>query len=201
MHRNIGTLGLSPYHRPSAQTMAGTAVTARSRGGDNLTYLRIIGVVPPGDVLVIDAGADLNNAVIGGIIDLLCRDDRLGRNRARRSDAQHRRDSRAGLSRLRARRDASRTLQGRTRRDQCSRVGRGNGCQSGRHHSWRPGWRAGHSAGNAELVIQKARDVLAAEARTMEAIRAGKWDRWFSMFSRPVATGTRPEFAVATRVA
>ncbi|MFC5519682.1 RraA family protein [Polaromonas jejuensis] len=68
MHRNIGTAGLHPYHRPVAQTMAGTAVTARSRGGDNLTYLRALEFCRPGDVLVIDAGGDLNNAVVGGIL-------------------------------------------------------------------------------------------------------------------------------------
>src|SRR5205807_1990017 len=68
MHRNIGTVGLQPYHRPGAQTMAGTAVTARSRGGDNLTYLRALEFCRPGDVLVIDAGSDLNNAVVGGIL-------------------------------------------------------------------------------------------------------------------------------------
>ena len=48
--------------------MAGTAVTARSRGGDNLTYLRALEFCRPGDVLVIDAGGDLNNAVVGGIL-------------------------------------------------------------------------------------------------------------------------------------
>lgn len=68
MHRNIGTARLRPYHRPVAQTMAGTAVTARSRGGDNLTYLRALEFCRPGDVLVIDAGGDLNNAVVGGIL-------------------------------------------------------------------------------------------------------------------------------------
>jgi regulator of RNase E activity RraA len=68
MHRNIGSTGLHPYHRPVARTMAGTAVTARSRGGDNLTYLRALEFCRPGDVLVIDAGGDLNNAVVGGIL-------------------------------------------------------------------------------------------------------------------------------------
>ena len=68
MHRNIGTVGLQPYHRPVAQTMAGTAVTARSRGGDNLTYLRALEFCRPGDVLVIDCGGDLNNAAVGGIL-------------------------------------------------------------------------------------------------------------------------------------
>ncbi|AUT64469.1 RraA family protein [Paraburkholderia sp. SIMBA_049] len=68
MHRNIGTVGLAPYHRPTKQTMAGTAVTMRSRGGDNLTYLRALDFCRPGDVLIIDAGGDLNNAVVGGIL-------------------------------------------------------------------------------------------------------------------------------------
>ncbi|MGV2290779.1 RraA family protein [Trinickia sp. YCB016] len=68
MHRNIGTVGLQPYQRPGKKTMAGTAVTMRSRGGDNLTYLRALDFCRPGDVLVIDAGGDLNNAVVGGIL-------------------------------------------------------------------------------------------------------------------------------------
>lgn len=70
MHRNIGTSGLQPYHRPVSQTMAGTAVTARSRGGDNLTFLRALDFCRPGDVLLVDAGGDLNNAVVGGILTL-----------------------------------------------------------------------------------------------------------------------------------
>ncbi|PTB20424.1 methyltransferase [Trinickia symbiotica] len=68
MHRNIGSVGLQPYQRPSKMTMAGTAVTMRSRGGDNLTYLRALDFCRPGDVLVIDAGGDVNNAVVGGIL-------------------------------------------------------------------------------------------------------------------------------------
>jgi regulator of RNase E activity RraA len=68
MHRSIGTIGLQPYHKPGEKTMAGTAVTARSRGGDNLTYLRALEFCRPGDVLLVDAGGDLANAVIGGIL-------------------------------------------------------------------------------------------------------------------------------------
>ena len=68
MHRNIGTVGLRPYHRPGKHTMAGTAVTARSRGGDNLTYLRALEFCRPGDVLIIDACGNLDNAVVGGIL-------------------------------------------------------------------------------------------------------------------------------------
>ncbi len=68
MHRNIGTVGLRPYQRPGTTTMAGTAVTMRSRGGDNLTFLRALDFCRPGDILVIDAGGDVNNAVVGGIL-------------------------------------------------------------------------------------------------------------------------------------
>ena len=68
MHRNIGSVGLQPYHRPGTKTMAGTAVTARSRAGDNLTYLRALEFCRPGDVLVIDGGGDLANAAVGGIL-------------------------------------------------------------------------------------------------------------------------------------
>ena len=68
MHRNIGTIGLHPYHRPGEKTMAGTAVTVRSRGGDNLSYLRALEFCRPGDVLVIDGSGDLANAAVGGIL-------------------------------------------------------------------------------------------------------------------------------------
>ena len=68
MHRNVGTVGIQPYHQPGSQTMAGTAVTAKSRAGDNLTYLRALEYCRPGDVLVVDAGGDLCNAVVGGIL-------------------------------------------------------------------------------------------------------------------------------------
>ena len=50
--------------------MAGTAVTVRTRGGDNLAVLRAFDHCRPGDVMVIDAGGDLANAVFGGIMSL-----------------------------------------------------------------------------------------------------------------------------------
>jgi RraA family protein len=68
IHRGTGSVALQPYHRPSKLTMAGTAVTVRTRGGDNLAVLRAFDFCRPGDVLVIDAGGDLTNAVIGGIM-------------------------------------------------------------------------------------------------------------------------------------
>ena len=66
LHRNCGSIGLTPYHTPAP--LAGTAVTVRTRGGDNLAVLRAYDVCRPGDVMVIDAGGDLINAVFGGIM-------------------------------------------------------------------------------------------------------------------------------------
>lgn len=68
MHRGTGSLGISPYHKPTKWTMVGTAVTVRTRGGDNLLTLRALDYCRPGDVLVIDAGGDVSNAIVGGII-------------------------------------------------------------------------------------------------------------------------------------
>jgi RraA family protein len=66
LHRGTGSVGLQPYHRPAP--MAGTAVTIRCRGGDNLVVFRAIEACRPGDVLVIDGGGDITNAILGGIM-------------------------------------------------------------------------------------------------------------------------------------
>lgn len=66
MHRDRGSVGLRPYH--AGAPLAGTAVTVRTRGGDNLAVLRAYDFCRPGDVLVIDAGGDVTNAVFGGIM-------------------------------------------------------------------------------------------------------------------------------------
>lgn len=68
MHRNCGSIGLAPFHRPAP--MAGTAVTVKTRGGDNLAMLRAYDYCRPGDVMVIDAGGDVTNAIFGGIMSL-----------------------------------------------------------------------------------------------------------------------------------
>ncbi|MET4329698.1 regulator of RNase E activity RraA [Bradyrhizobium sp. i1.15.2] len=66
MQRNSGSVGLAPYHKPAP--LGGTAVTVLTRGGDNLAILRAFEFCRPGDVMVIDAGGDITNAVIGGIL-------------------------------------------------------------------------------------------------------------------------------------
>ena len=66
MARASGIVGLQAYHRPNA--MAGTAVTVRTRGGDNLAIHRAFDFCRPGDVLVIDGGGELTQALMGDIM-------------------------------------------------------------------------------------------------------------------------------------
>jgi RraA family protein len=66
MARSTGSFGLTPYHRP--RPLAGTAVTVKTRAGDNLTVHRAFEFCRPGDVLVVDGGGDLTQAVIGEIM-------------------------------------------------------------------------------------------------------------------------------------
>ncbi len=66
MARLSGTVGLAAYHRP--KPMAGTAVTVRTRAGDNLAIHRAFDFCRPGDVLVVDGGGDLIQALIGEIM-------------------------------------------------------------------------------------------------------------------------------------
>ncbi|MCG2626731.1 RraA family protein [Bradyrhizobium sp. WYCCWR 13023] len=68
LHRNCGSIGLIPYHAPAP--MVGTAVTVKTRGGDNLAILRAYDFCRPGDVMVVDAGGDISNALVGGIMTL-----------------------------------------------------------------------------------------------------------------------------------
>lgn len=66
MARLSGSVGLAPYHR--AKPMAGTAVTVRTRGGDNFAIHRAFDFCRPGDVLVIDGGGELSQALMGDIM-------------------------------------------------------------------------------------------------------------------------------------
>ncbi|WP_443971447.1 RraA family protein [Sphingobium sp. CR28] len=54
---------LRPMHR--AGVLAGPAVTVRTRPGDNLMIHKAIEMAVAGDVIVVDAGGDLTNALIG----------------------------------------------------------------------------------------------------------------------------------------
>jgi regulator of RNase E activity RraA len=54
---------LQPRHRSGA--MAGPALTVKTRPGDNLMLHKAMAMAEPGDVIVVDAGGDLTNALIG----------------------------------------------------------------------------------------------------------------------------------------
>jgi RraA family protein len=61
-----GGAGLRPFHRGAA--LAGVALTVKCRPGDNLMLHHALNVAQAGDVLVVDAGGDLTNALIGELM-------------------------------------------------------------------------------------------------------------------------------------
>ncbi len=66
MNRLHGTKALRPYHRSGR--LVGTAVTVKTRPGDNQTLHRAYELLRPGDVLVVDGGGDLTQALVGEIM-------------------------------------------------------------------------------------------------------------------------------------
>ncbi len=61
-----GGTRLRPMHKSGR--MAGAALTVRTRPGDNLMIHKALQMVQPGDVIVVDAGGDLTNALIGELM-------------------------------------------------------------------------------------------------------------------------------------
>ncbi|WP_018701346.1 RraA family protein [Amorphus coralli] len=59
-----------PMHqfRDGKGRLAGTALTVKTRPGDNLMIHKAADEARPGDVIVVDAGGDLTNALIGELI-------------------------------------------------------------------------------------------------------------------------------------
>ena len=57
---------LRPMHRGGG--LSGPALTVKTRPGDNLMIHKAIMMAAPGDVIVVDAGGDLTNALIGEIM-------------------------------------------------------------------------------------------------------------------------------------
>lgn len=76
MGRSVGTMGLHSYH--GRKIMCGQAVTVRVRPGDNLMVHKAIMMAEAGDVIVIDGGGDLTQAVIGGLIRTTALTKKLG---------------------------------------------------------------------------------------------------------------------------
>lgn len=61
-----GGAKLRPLH--GGGVLAGPAVTVKSRPGDNLMIHKALDIASPGDVVVVDAGGDLTNALIGELM-------------------------------------------------------------------------------------------------------------------------------------
>jgi RraA family protein len=61
-----GGARLRPMHREGV--LAGPAFTVRTRPGDNLMVHKALDIAAKGDVIVVDAGGDLTNAIIGEIM-------------------------------------------------------------------------------------------------------------------------------------
>jgi RraA family protein len=61
-----GGAKLRPLH--GGGVLAGPAVTVKSRPGDNLMIHKALDVAAPGDVVVVDGGGDLTNALIGELM-------------------------------------------------------------------------------------------------------------------------------------
>lgn len=57
---------LRPMHR--AGGLAGPALTVRCRPGDNLLIHKAIDMAAPGDVIVVDAGGDVTNSLMGELM-------------------------------------------------------------------------------------------------------------------------------------
>lgn len=64
-----GSNGLHDYHGAIQRGgLCGNAVTVKTRPGDNLMIHAAILSAQPGDIIVVDASADLSTAVIGGLM-------------------------------------------------------------------------------------------------------------------------------------
>lgn len=76
MHRVFaGGATLRPMH--DGTMLVGPAVTVRTRPGDNLMVHKALNMAEAGDVIVVDAGGDLTNAIIGELMVGFARQKRL----------------------------------------------------------------------------------------------------------------------------
>ena len=61
-----GGAPLRPFY--TGPRMVGAAITVKSRPGDNLMVHKALDIAEAGDVIVVDAGGDLTNAIIGELM-------------------------------------------------------------------------------------------------------------------------------------
>lgn len=58
---------LRPFHG-GGKRLSGVALTVKTRPGDNLMFHKALDMAQPGDVIVVDAGGDLTNAMMGELM-------------------------------------------------------------------------------------------------------------------------------------
>lgn len=68
LQRLNGIVGLQRFHRH--RKLVGTAITVKTRPGDNLLIYKALMEALPGHVLVVDGGGDTTNALVGELIML-----------------------------------------------------------------------------------------------------------------------------------
>ncbi|SES42493.1 RraA family protein [Rhizobium sp. NFR03] len=66
LSRLPGATGVLPYH--AGGPLIGTALTVKTRNGDNLAIHAALKIARRGDVIVVDGGGDVSQALIGEII-------------------------------------------------------------------------------------------------------------------------------------
>jgi RraA family protein len=71
MNRLCGAVGLTRYN--GRGKLVGIAFTVKTRPGDNLMIHKALDLAAPGDVIVVDGGGDLNNALVGELMTLYAR--------------------------------------------------------------------------------------------------------------------------------
>lgn len=68
LQRLSGITGLQRIHR--SRKLVGTALTVKTRPGDNLLIYKALMMMQPGHVLVVDGGGETTNALVGELIML-----------------------------------------------------------------------------------------------------------------------------------
>ena len=68
MNRLCGVVGLNRYHRQ--KKLVGRALTVKVRPGDNLMIHKAIDIAEPADVIVVDGGGEVTQALVGELMQM-----------------------------------------------------------------------------------------------------------------------------------
>ena len=108
-----GGARIRPMHGGGA--LAGPALTVKTRPGDNLMIHKALDIADAGDVIVVDGGGDLTNALIGELMVAHAIKRGIAGMVLNGAIRDYRFDSRGQISGIRRGRYASRPLQGWSR--------------------------------------------------------------------------------------